>query len=243
MPALCDREVWVLEKLVLARESEHTWYADYVTLDQETLDVYLGHYPYENSLELLIELGLVEIGKGYLTNGLRFRITADGFTAINEATENNQRWLNDNANIALSTALALLSIGIGAMAGIGATTLSSLTGFGISLCASTFIAAATILVTAQIGISMRKHQHPLECHGPCHWERGFPSMSRYDPLWEHLRTDGRGKFSMSFDEIKNVLGFEIGNSFRGHKKEATAYGYRVKKISLKGKTVEFSKVN
>lgn len=66
-------------------------------------------------------------------------------------------------------------------------------------------------------------------------------MSKYDPLWEHLREDGREEFSLSFDEIASVLGFAIDHSFLNYKKEASEYGYRVGKISLKEKWVSFTK--
>lgn len=68
-------------------------------------------------------------------------------------------------------------------------------------------------------------------------------MSKYDPLWEHLRADGRDGFSMSFDEIADVLGFEIDHSFLNYKKDAADHGYHVGKISLKEKRVMFSKTD
>lgn len=67
-------------------------------------------------------------------------------------------------------------------------------------------------------------------------------MSKYNPLWEHLKEDGRSQFRLSFDEIKEVLGFEIDHSFLNNKKEAKDYGYQVGKISLKEKHVLFQKV-
>ncbi|MDU7338537.1 MAG: hypothetical protein E7L17_10540 [Clostridium sp.] len=67
-------------------------------------------------------------------------------------------------------------------------------------------------------------------------------MSKYNPLWEHLKKDGRSQFRLSFDEIKEVLGFEIDHSFLNYKKEAKDYGYQVGKISLKEKHVLFQKV-
>jgi hypothetical protein len=68
-------------------------------------------------------------------------------------------------------------------------------------------------------------------------------MSKYDPLWEHLQTDGRDTFQMTFGEVANVLGFAIDHSFLTFKKEAAAYGYLVGKISLKDKHVSFDKLH
>lgn len=64
-------------------------------------------------------------------------------------------------------------------------------------------------------------------------------MSKYDPLWDHVATHGGGPFVMTFDEIRDVLGFDIDHSFLNAKKELTERGYRVGRISLKGRTVAF----
>jgi len=72
-------------------------------------------------------------------------------------------------------------------------------------------------------------------------ERGEKTMSKYNPLWEHLQANGNKEFRLTFDEIKNILGFEIDHSFLTYKKEAKDYGYEVGKISLKEKFVTFSK--
>lgn len=66
-------------------------------------------------------------------------------------------------------------------------------------------------------------------------------MSKYDPLWKYLKEDGRSSLRLSFEEIKEVLGFEIDHSFLNYKKEAKEYGYQVGKISLKEKNVLFQK--
>lgn len=67
-------------------------------------------------------------------------------------------------------------------------------------------------------------------------------MSKYEPLWKHLKADGRDNFKMTYDEIKIVLGFDIDHSFLNAKKEAVGFGYVVGKISMKEKTVAFEKV-
>ena len=68
-------------------------------------------------------------------------------------------------------------------------------------------------------------------------------MSKYKQLWEYIGKDKRDTFKLTFEDIKNVLGFEIDHSFLNYKKELIEYGYEVSKISLKEKTVLFSKIN
>ena len=45
-----------------------------------------------------------------------------------------------------------------------------------------------------------------------------------------------------YEEIKNILGFEIDHSFLNYKKELKEYGYEVGKISMKEKTIIFNKI-
>jgi len=66
-------------------------------------------------------------------------------------------------------------------------------------------------------------------------------MSKYDPLWKYLKVNKKPSLMLSFDEIKNILGFPIDHSFLNYKKEAKDYGYAVGKISLKEKNVTFEK--
>lgn len=66
-------------------------------------------------------------------------------------------------------------------------------------------------------------------------------MSKYDPLWKYLKANNKQSRVLLFDEIKNILGFSIDHSFLNYKKEAKDYGYTVKKISLKEKTIIFEK--
>ena len=68
-------------------------------------------------------------------------------------------------------------------------------------------------------------------------------MSKYNPLWKHIKKNGGQSFKLSFDEIKNITGIAIDHSFLNYKKELLEYGYEVKKISLKDKTVLFQKIN
>ena len=67
-------------------------------------------------------------------------------------------------------------------------------------------------------------------------------MSKYNSLWKHIQKNGGQSFKLSFDEIKNIAGIAIDHSFLNYKKELFEYGYEVKKISLKDKTVLFQKI-
>ncbi len=66
-------------------------------------------------------------------------------------------------------------------------------------------------------------------------------MSKYDPLWKYLKENNKESYKLSYEEIKNVLGFDIDHSFLTYKKELKEYGYEVSKISMKEKTVIFNK--
>ena len=68
-------------------------------------------------------------------------------------------------------------------------------------------------------------------------------MSKYSALWKYIEKNDRQSFKLSFDEIKNIAGIAIDHSFLNYKKEMLQYGYEVKKISLKDKTVLFQKIN
>jgi 23S rRNA G2445 N2-methylase RlmL len=67
-------------------------------------------------------------------------------------------------------------------------------------------------------------------------------MSKYDSLWKYLESNGNEQMRLSFEEIKNIIGFDIDHSFLTYKKEAKEYSYEVGKISLKEKHVTFIKV-
>lgn len=67
-------------------------------------------------------------------------------------------------------------------------------------------------------------------------------MSKYDALWEYVRGDGRERSTLSFEDIGRIAGVPIGHSFLTYKKELAAYGYQVEKISMKGQTVTFRRV-
>lgn len=67
-------------------------------------------------------------------------------------------------------------------------------------------------------------------------------MSKYEPLWKYLKENNRDTYKLSYEEIKNILGFDIDHSFLTYKKEAKEYGYEVGKISMKEKTIVFHKM-
>ena len=67
-------------------------------------------------------------------------------------------------------------------------------------------------------------------------------MSKYDPLWKFLKDNNKNNYKLSYEEIKEILGFEIDHSFLTYKKELKEYGYKVGKISMKGKSVIFNKI-
>ncbi len=67
-------------------------------------------------------------------------------------------------------------------------------------------------------------------------------MSKYEPLWIYLKENDKDNYKLSYAEIKNILGFDIDHAFLTYKKELKEYGYEVKKILLKEKTVLFNKI-
>ena len=53
---------------------------------------------------------------------------------------------------------------------------------------------------------------------------------------------GVNKLMLTFEEVRDVLGFEIDHSFLNCKKELEEYGYKVGKISLKEQSITFEKI-
>ena len=66
-------------------------------------------------------------------------------------------------------------------------------------------------------------------------------MSKYQPLWEHIQAINTDSLRLSYEEIQRILGFPIDHSFLNFKKELPAYGWNVKKISVKEQTVLFER--
>ena len=68
-------------------------------------------------------------------------------------------------------------------------------------------------------------------------------MSKYESLWVYLKENNQDSYKLSYEEIKNILGFSLDHAFLTSKKELLEYGYEVKKISLKEKYVIIEKIN
>lgn len=66
-------------------------------------------------------------------------------------------------------------------------------------------------------------------------------MSKYDKLWNYIQENSSDSFMLTFDEIENILGLPIDQSFLKYKKELLRYGYKVGRISMKGHTVMFER--
>ncbi len=66
-------------------------------------------------------------------------------------------------------------------------------------------------------------------------------MSKYELLWKYIQKNEPTE--LTFDKVKEIAGVEIDHSFLNYKKELIEYGYRVGKISLKNKTVQFEKTS
>ena len=64
-------------------------------------------------------------------------------------------------------------------------------------------------------------------------------MSKYGALWKYVSEKNEDKLTISFEDINNICGFSIDHSFLTYKKDLASYGFAVKKISQKDKTVTF----
>lgn len=65
-------------------------------------------------------------------------------------------------------------------------------------------------------------------------------MSKYEPLWIYVKEKTPEK--LAFEEMKNILGFDIDHSFLTYKKELKEYGFEVNKISMKEKMIYFRRL-
>ena len=66
-------------------------------------------------------------------------------------------------------------------------------------------------------------------------------ISKYDSLREYIGKCCEREITLSYEEIEKICGVPIAHSFLTYKKGRSGYGYAVKKISMKDKTVLFSK--
>lgn len=67
-------------------------------------------------------------------------------------------------------------------------------------------------------------------------------MSKFTPLWEYAAGQQGSKLLLSFGQVEEICGLPIDHSFLNAKKELLAYGWQVKKISLKQQTVALEKL-
>jgi hypothetical protein len=67
-------------------------------------------------------------------------------------------------------------------------------------------------------------------------------MSKYEPLWKYIKDNKKEQYKLTYEEIRNFLGFDIDHSFLKYKKELLEYGYEVVKISIKEKYVSIHKI-
>ena len=67
-------------------------------------------------------------------------------------------------------------------------------------------------------------------------------MSKYDKLWKHIAENGEDSFKLTYGQIQEIAGVPIDHSFLKYKKELPEYGYKVVRISIKEKTVEFERI-
>lgn len=67
-------------------------------------------------------------------------------------------------------------------------------------------------------------------------------MSKYDKLWNYIKENDKEGYILSYEEVKDILGFDIDHSFLTYKKELKDYGYEVDKISLKNNNITFKKI-
>lgn len=67
-------------------------------------------------------------------------------------------------------------------------------------------------------------------------------MSKYEPLWNYVKNADADFLKLSFSQIENIAGAPLDHSFLTYKKELAPYGFKVEKISMKEKTVIFSKL-
>lgn len=66
-------------------------------------------------------------------------------------------------------------------------------------------------------------------------------MSKYNKLWKYIRKTNEDKLVLTYEEVEKIAGVAVDHSFLAYKKELLDYGYKVGKISMKAKIIEFIK--
>ena len=67
-------------------------------------------------------------------------------------------------------------------------------------------------------------------------------MSKYEPLWIWIKSKNEDVIELTYDEINEILGFQLDHAFLNYKKELNEYNYIVDKISMKNKTIRFKRL-
>lgn len=67
-------------------------------------------------------------------------------------------------------------------------------------------------------------------------------MSKYNPLWLYIKKQNSQSLQLYFKEIETICGIPIDHSFLQYTKELLAYGWQVKKISMKKQMIQFEKI-
>ena len=44
-------------------------------------------------------------------------------------------------------------------------------------------------------------------------------MSKYEPLWKYIIGNQKTEYKLTYEDIRNILGFDIDHSFLTYKKE------------------------
>lgn len=68
------------------------------------------------------------------------------------------------------------------------------------------------------------------------------NMSKYEPLWKFIKDNNQDTYELSFQDVYQILGFDMDHSFLTYKKELKEYGYEVTKIFLKEKKLIIKKI-
>ena len=66
-------------------------------------------------------------------------------------------------------------------------------------------------------------------------------MSKYQKLWVYIERTDKEELTLSFEEIEKLLCFPVDHSLLSFKKELSAFGFQVGKISMKNKIISFIK--
>lgn len=68
-------------------------------------------------------------------------------------------------------------------------------------------------------------------------------MSKYDLLWQAVRQSEADTLTLTLEEAARLAGVPIDHSFLTFKRELSAYGYSVKRVSLKAQTLTFERLS